>query len=361
MRKSWVIGLLSTSLLFALSTCSDIPDEEVERVTATVEVSDSKNARTLSRSSAFTPSTGDTAIAYLIEDTPIDNVSSIDSILGSALTSSNYSFQSGSFAGSVTMTVPTYTDVRVLMIFSNAGEKVGGAVTSAFSITNEDEVNVKIEGSGSFTDNSTGTDDNPPSVDNSTSTDNSSVDNSTQQSPTLDLSIDFNFDGTSQSLSGVLDNSSVTGISADFTTNYSSTITTTGAVKFEGDPIKLSVRYFGTYYPQIEISTDKEISFEGLSFDHYHNHNSCCGSYLGYDVNIYLDNSIDNLSVASFRAESSTSGVRDNLTLSSSGNFYTPGNYTLRWTPSGLYNGRTSTDGDYIVVDKISLSLKYKP
>ena len=92
-----------------------------------------------------------------------------------------------------------------------------------------------------------------------------------EENPVLDLNIDFNFDSTSpSSLSGVLDNSSVTGISADFTTNYNSTITTTGTVKFEGN--KIYVRQFGTYYPQIEISTDKEISFEGLSFDHYHNH-----------------------------------------------------------------------------------------
>ena len=181
-----------------------------------------------------------------------------------------------------------------------------------------------------------------------------------EENPVLDLNIDFNFDSTSpSSLSGVLDNSSVTGISADFTTNYNSTITTTGTVKFEGN--KIYVRQFGTYYPQIEISTDKEISFEGLSFDHYHNHNLCCGSYGGYDVNIYLDNSTDNSSIADFSANTSTHGVRDNLTLSSSGDFFAPGNYTLRWIPSGLYGGKTSTDGDFFVVDNISLSLKYKP
>ena len=67
----------------------------------------------------------------------------------------------------------------------------------------------------------------------------------------------------------------------------------------------------------------------------------------GYEVDIYLDNSTYNLNVADFQAETSSYGVRDNLTLSSSGNFYTPGNSTLRWIPSGLYGGENSTNGDF--------------
>lgn len=342
-RNYLLLLMFLAGALGILNSCADIPDESPNSVKVSLGVSDpAQQSRNLGRSpfrsnAALELTSTDQGVAYLFQASIVDLTQVNESDPRKlAYSYGDYTRTSG-LSGSAELTAPIGEEVFVAVVFSNAqGQEIGLFFTQRFTLNDQIEITVQID--QVFFANTT----------------------SGEENPVLDLNIDFNFDSTSpSSLSGVLDNSSVTGISADFTTNYNSTITTTGTVRFEGN--KIYVRQFGTYYPQIEISTDKEISFEGLSFDHYHNHNSCCGSYGGYDVNIYLDNSTDNSSIADFRAETSTHGVRDNLTLSSSGNFFAPGNYTLRWIPSGLYPGKTSTDGDFFVVDNISLSLKYKP
>ena len=342
-RNYLLLLMFLAGALGILNSCADIPDESPNSVKVSLGVSDpAQQSRNLGRSpfrsnAALELTSTDQGVAYLFQASIVDLTQVNESDPRKlAYSYGDYTRTSG-LSGSAELTAPIGEEVFVAVVFSNAqGQEIGLFFTQRFTLNDQIEITVQID--QVFFANTT----------------------SGEENPVLDLNIDFNFDSTSpSSLSGVLDNSSVTGISADFTTNYNSTITTTGTVKFEGN--KIYVRQFGTYYPQIEISTDKEISFEGLSFDHYHNHNSCCGSYGGYDVNINLDNSTDNSSIADFRAETSTHGVRDNLTLSSSGNFFAPGNYTLRWIPSGLYGGKTSTDGDFFVVDNISLSLKYKP
>ena len=342
-RNYLLLLMFLAGALGILNSCADIPDESPNSVKVSLGVSDpAQQSRNLGRSpfrsnAALELTSTDQGVAYLFQASIVDLTQVNESDPRKlAYSYGDYTRTSG-LSGSAELTAPIGEEVFVAVVFSNAqGQVIGLFFTQRFTLNDQIEITVQID--QVFFANTT----------------------SGEENPVLDLNIDFNFDSTSpSSLSGVLDNSSVTGISADFTTNYNSTITKTGTVKFEGN--KIYVRQFGTYYPQIEISTDKEISFEGLSFDHYHNHNSCCGSYGGYDVNIYLDNSTDNSSIADFRAETSTHGVRDNLTLSSSGNFFAPGNYTLRWIPSGLYGGKTSTDGDFFVVDNISLSLKYKP
>ena len=342
-RNYLLLLMFLAGALGILNSCADIPDESPNSVKVSLGVSDpAQQSRNLGRSpfrsnAALELTSTDQGVAYLFQASIVDLTQVNESDPRKlAYSYGDYTRTSG-LSGSAELTAPIGAEVFVAVVFSNAqGQEIGLFFTQRFTLNDQIEITVQID--QVFFANTT----------------------SGEENPVLDLNIDFNFDSTSpSSLSGVLDNSSVTGISADFTTNYNSTITTTGTVRFEGN--KIYVRQFGTYYPQIEISTDKEISFEGLSFDHYHNHNSCCGSYGGYDVNIYLDNSTDNSSIADFRAETSTHGVRDNLTLSSSGNFFAPGNYTLRWIPSGLYGGKTSTNGDFFVVDNISLSLKYKP
>ena len=342
-RNYLLLLMFLAGALGILNSCADIPDESPNSVKVSLGVSDpAQQSRNLGRSpfrsnAALELTSTDQGVAYLFQASIVDLTQVNESDPRKlAYSYGDYTRTSG-LSGSAELTAPIGEEVFVAVVFSNAqGQEIGLFFTQRFTLNDQIEITVQID--QVFFANTT----------------------SGEENPVLDLNIDFNFDSTSpSSLSGVLDNSSVTGISADFTTNYNSTITTTGTVRFEGN--KIYVRQFGTYYPQIEISTDKEISFEGLSFDHYHNHNSCCGSYGGYDVNINLDNSTDNSSIADFRAETSTHGVRDNLTLSSSGNFFAPGNYTLRWIPSGLYGGKTSTDGDFFVVDNISLSLKYKP
>ena len=342
-RNYLLLLMFLAGALGILNSCADIPDESPNSVKVSLGVSDpAQQSRNLGRSpfrsnAALELTSTDQGVAYLFQASIVDLTQVKESDPRKlAYSYGDYTRTSG-LSGSAELTAPIGEEVFVAVVFSNAqGQEIGLFFTQRFTLNDQIEITVQID--QVFFANTT----------------------SGEENPVLDLNIDFNFDSTSpSSLSGVLDNSSVTGISADFTTNYNSTITTTGTVKFEGN--KIYVRQFGTYYPQIEISTDKEISFEGLSFDHYHNHNSCCGSYGGYDVNIYLDNSTDNSSIADFRAETSTYGVRDNLTLSSSGDFFAPGNYTLRWIPSGLYGRKTSTDGDFFVVDNISLSLKYKP
>ena len=358
-RNYLLLLMFLAGALGILNSCADIPDESPNSVKVSLGVSDpAQQSRNLGRSpfrsnAALELTSTDQGVAYLFQASIVDLTQVNDSDPRKlAYSYGDYTRTSG-LSGSAELTAPIGEEVFVAVVFSNAqGQEIGLFFTQRFTLNDQIEITVQID-QVFFANTTSG-------EDNNTTTDNSSIDNSTQQNPVLDLNIDFNFDSTSpSSLSGVLDNSSVTGISADFTTNYNSTITTTGTVRFEGN--KIYVRQFGTYYPQIEISTDKEISFEGLSFDHYHNHNSCCGSYGGYDVNINLDNSTDNSSIADFRAETSTHGVRDNHTVSSSGDFFAPGNYTLRWIPSGLYGGKTSTNGDFFVVDNISLSLKYKP
>ena len=342
-RNYLLLLMFLAGALGILNSCADIPDESPNSVKVSLGVSDpAQQSRNLGRSpfrsnAALELTSTDQGVAYLFQASIVDLTQVNESDPRKlAYSYGDYTRTSG-LSGSAELTAPIGEEVFVAVVFSNAqGQEIGLFFTQRFTLNDQIEITVQID--QVFFANTT----------------------SGEENPVLDLNIDFNFDSTSpSSLSGVLDNSSVTVISADFTTNYNSTITTTGDVRFEGN--KIIIRQFGTYFPQIEISTDKEISFEGLSFDHYHNHNPCCGSYGGYDVNIYLDNSTDNSSIADFSAETSTHGVRDNLTLSSSGNFFAPGNYTLRWIPSRLYGGKTSTDGDFFVVDNISLSLKYKP
>ena len=104
----------------------------------------------------------------------------------------------------------------VAVVFSNAqGQVIGLFFTQRFTLNDQIEITVQID--QVFFANTT----------------------SGEENPVLDLNIDFNFDSTfPSSLSGVLDNSSVTGISADFTTNYNSTITTTGTVRTTPNPRK---------------------------------------------------------------------------------------------------------------------------